>query len=128
MTSFLLRSEDATPKRVRLLLEEYGMEVLDEIADDYHALDFLCLSPDIQGGLHLFAAKRLLFGIALRLLMKYKLDCRLAAAIYDTYKNDPLEKTLSMILDNPYQLFFGQHLHLQSVRRSVPAPGKSAVQ
>ena len=105
MTSFLLRSEDATPKRVRLLLEEYGMEVLDEIADDYHALDFLCLSPDIQGGLHLFAAKRLLFGIALRLLMKYKLDCRLAAAIYDTYKNDPLEKTLSMILDNPYQLF-----------------------
>lgn len=105
MATFLLRSEDATPKRVRLLLEEYGMEVLDEIADDYHALDFLCLSPDIQGGLHLFAAKRLLFGIALRLLMKYKLDCRLAAAIYDTYKNDPLEKTVSTILDNPYTLF-----------------------
>lgn len=105
MTFFLLRSEHATPKRVRLLLAKYGMEVLDEITSDYHALDFLGLSPDVQNGLYTFAAKRLLFGIALRLLMKYKLDCRLAATIYDTYKNDPLEKTVSMILDSPYQLF-----------------------
>lgn len=105
MTTFLLRNEDATPKRVRLLLEKYGMDILAEIADDYHALDFLDLSPDVQSGLYTFAAKRLLFGIALKLLMKYKLDCRLAATIYDTYKNDPLEKTVSMILDNPYTLF-----------------------
>lgn len=110
MTSFLLRSEDATPKRVRLLLEKYGMEVLDEIADDYHSLNFLNLSPDVQSGLYTFAAKRLLFGIVLHLLMKYKLDCRLAATIYDTYKNDPLEKTVSMILDNPYQLFLDNTL------------------
>ena len=65
MTTFLLRSEDATPKRVRLLLEKYVMDVLAEIADDYHTLDFLDLSPDVRNGLYTFAAKRLLFGITL---------------------------------------------------------------
>ena len=110
MYSFLLRSENMTPKRAYLLLEKYGMEVLNEIADDYHALDFLDLSPDVQSGLYTFAAKRLLFGIVLHLLMKYKLDCRLAAVIYDTYKKDPLEKTVSTILDNPYQLFLDNTL------------------
>ena len=110
MTFFLLRSEHATPKRVRLLLEKYGMNVLDEIANDYYMLDFLGLSPDVQSGLYIFAAKRILFGIVLRILEKYKLDCRLAAAIYDTYKNDLLEKVVSMILDNPYQLFLDNTL------------------
>lgn len=105
MWSFLLRSEHMTPKRARLLLTEYGMNVLDEIANDYHALDFLMLSPDVQSGIHIFARKRLLFGEALRLLMKYRMDCRLAAGIYDAYKSDPIEKTLSAILDQPYQLF-----------------------
>ena len=110
MYSFLLRSENMTPKRAYLLLEKYGMEVLNEIADDYYALDFLGLSPDAQSGLYTFAAKRLLFGIVLHLLMKYKLDCRLAAVIYDTYKKDPLEKTVSTMLDNPYQLFLDNTL------------------
>ena len=65
MTFFPLRSENATPKRVRLLLEKYVMDVLAEIADDYHTLDFLDLSPDVRNGLYTFAAKRLLFGITL---------------------------------------------------------------
>lgn len=105
MCSFLLRSENMTIKRARLLLERYGMDVLAEIANDYCALDFLNLAADVQKGLYLFAADRLLFGIILQLLMKYKLDCRLASAVYDTYKKEPLEKTVFTILDNPYTLF-----------------------
>ena len=58
MCSFLLRSGGMTLKRSRLLLERYGMDVLAEIVNDYYALDFLGLSPDVQSSLYLFAADR----------------------------------------------------------------------
>ena len=108
MCSFLLRSGGMTLKRSRLLLERYGMDVLAEIVNDYYALDFLGLSPDVQSSLYLFAADRLLFGIILQLLMTYKLDCRLASEVYDKYKKEPLERTVSTILDNPYTLFMDE--------------------
>ena len=55
-----------------------------------------------------FAAERLLFGVILQLLVTYKLDCRLASEVYDKYKKEPLERTVSTILDNPYTLFMDE--------------------
>ena len=102
---FLLRCEAMTPKRVDLLLDKYGLEVIKEIADNAHTLDFLALKPKAQGKIQSFANDRILFHTVLHLMVEHKLDCRLADRIYDLYHKLPVKTVMSSIYDNPYMLF-----------------------